>query len=262
MFIRACFDESIRSDFDEPLCVGGYLFKQAAYEKFKRQWHRTVLRFGKRRFTAFHMADLFAGAKEYKGLQTEDRVAVLDAAIKAVCTHAYAGIGTYFNQAEFERAVPPDWAQRYGSIYALACNLCLQATGHWLNQWRCPLRVDYMFEQGHKHWKEADARLKAAVALPDIAKQFHYRSHVFAKKTEPGLQTADLFVWTLTRVHAHQSGKEVYPAFVPTLTKLAKAPMQQKLHKVVGDQLKRLLHEHDTSPHDLFVHIRQSGTLK
>ena len=48
MFIRACFDESIRQDFDEPICVGGYLFKQAAYEKFKRRWHRTVLRYGKR----------------------------------------------------------------------------------------------------------------------------------------------------------------------------------------------------------------------
>jgi hypothetical protein len=48
---------------------------------------------------------------------------------------------TYFDQAEFERSVPADWAQRYGSIYALACNLCLQATGHWLTKWDCSMRV-------------------------------------------------------------------------------------------------------------------------
>jgi hypothetical protein len=31
---------------------------------------------------------------------------------------------------------------------------------------------------------------------------------------------------------------------------------------VTGDKLKRLLHEHDTKPHDLFVDFKQSGTLK
>jgi hypothetical protein len=51
-------------------------------------WHRTVLRHGARRFAAFHMTDLFAGVKEYKGLATPDRVAVLDAAITAISTHA------------------------------------------------------------------------------------------------------------------------------------------------------------------------------
>ena len=105
VFIRACFDESIRQDFDEPICVGGYLFKPAAYEKFKRRWHRTVLRYRKRRFTAFHMFDLFAGNDEYEGLLAEDRTAILDAAVTAIGVHAYAGIGTYFDQAEFARSV-------------------------------------------------------------------------------------------------------------------------------------------------------------
>ena len=66
----------------------------------------------------------------------------------------------------------------------------------------------------------------------------------------------------MTRVHAHQAGKPVYPAFVPTLMKLAKAPMPQKLHRVTGDKLKRLLHKHATEPHDLFVDFKHKGTLK
>jgi hypothetical protein len=167
VFIRACFDESIRQDFDEPICVGGYLFKQAAYEKFKRQWHRTVLHYGKRRFTAFHMFDLFAGNDEYEGLLAEDRAAILDAAVSAIGAHAHAGVGTYFDQAEFERSVPADWAQRYGSIYALACNLCLQATGYWLDQWQCPMRVDYLFEHGHKHLQEATRGSMPPLHCPD-----------------------------------------------------------------------------------------------
>jgi hypothetical protein len=111
VFLTACFDESIRFDFNHAICVGGYLFKPAAYAKFKRQWHRTVLRYGKRRFTAFHMVDLFAGGKEYKGMKTEHRVAILDAAVIAIGAHAYAAIGTYFDQTEFERAVSADWGE-------------------------------------------------------------------------------------------------------------------------------------------------------
>ena len=108
----------------------------------------------------------------------------------------------------------------------------------------------------------AAARPTAVVALPGIAKEFRYRRHAFIKKTEPGLQSADLFVWTLTRVHAHLGGKHVYPAFVSTLMKLAKAPMQQKVHKVTSDKLIRLLEGHATRPHDLFVDFKHAGTLK
>jgi hypothetical protein len=61
VFIRA-FDESIRLNFDEPICVGGYLFKQAASEKFKCQWHSTVS-YGERRFTVFHTFD-FCGSND------------------------------------------------------------------------------------------------------------------------------------------------------------------------------------------------------
>lgn len=262
MFLTACFDESIRFDFNHAICVGGYLFKPAAYAKFKRQWHRTVLRYGKRRFTAFHMVDLFAGGKEYKGMKTEHRVAILDAAVIAIGAHAYAAIGTYFDQTEFERAVSADWAKSYGSIYSLACQLCLQATGHWLNEWHCPMRVKYLFEQGHKHCDEANARLTEVTKRDDIRKLFRYRSHAFVDGIEPGLQTADLFAYTITRVHAHVAGKPVYPAFVPTLLKLAEAPKLQKLHKVTGDKLKRLLNEHATGPHDLFVDFKHHGTLR
>jgi hypothetical protein len=172
VFLRAYFDESIRPDLDEPICVGGYLFKSAAYDRFKRRWQRTVLRYGARRFGAFHMTDLFAGAKEYEGLATDDRVRILEAAISATCAHAYAGVGTYFDQAEFERSVPADWAQAYGSIDSLACQLCLQATGHWLVQWRCPMRVEYLFERGHRHWKEADVRLTQVTKREEIRKLF------------------------------------------------------------------------------------------
>jgi len=206
--------------------------------------------------------DLFAGKKEYDGLPTSDRVAILDAAIEAVSAHAYAGIGTLFDQAEFKRSVAPDWAQNYGSIYSLACQLCMQATGHWLTQWNCGMRVHYLFERGHEHWKEADNRLAAVTTLPGIQKTFHYRSHAFVNKGEPGLQTGDLFAWTITRVHSHAAGNPVYPDFVPVLMKLAQAPMPQKLYKVTGGNLKRLLHEHATSPHDLFVDFKHKGTLK
>jgi hypothetical protein len=76
------------------------------------------------------------------------------------------------------------------------------------------------------------------------------------------LQTADLFAYTMTKVQAHIAGKKIYPTLIPPLLKLAQAPIPQKLHKVTGEKLQRLLREHDASPHDLFVDMKHTGTLK
>jgi hypothetical protein len=44
--------------------------------------------------------------------------------------------------------------------------------------------------------------------------------------------------------------------------KLGQVPIPQKLHQVTGEKLQRLLREHDASPHDLFVDMKHTGTLK
>lgn len=246
--IGGYFDESERREAGEPICVGGYLFKPAAYVKFKRQWNRTVLRHKQRGFTHFHMTDLCCGQAEYKGLSIAVRVEILNLAVDAIAKHAYGGIGIYFEQAEFERVAPPEWAHAFGSIYSAACHLCLQTTAFWLNEWHSPMRVLYVFERGHKFQAEADEVLSAIGKNEDARKAFRYRNHLFEdKKTECGLQAADLLVWFITKAGVGAQISRSFRPFVEPLMRLSSSNRsRQQIHPFTGDLLKQFIAEQIT----------------
>jgi hypothetical protein len=178
------FDESVRDQGGEPICVGGFLFKPADYKKFKRRWNKYVLWLRGRQFAHFHMTDLCAGRKEYEGLNITDRLVILNNAVDAVKTFAYMGIGVHFQQAEFESKAPKDWPERFGSIYTAACQMCLQTTGYWLARGESQMNVAYVFEQGHKYHNEADKLLTAIGQHDGARKRFRYHVHLFEYKIE------------------------------------------------------------------------------
>lgn len=238
------FDESARREASEPICVGGFFFKPAAHAKFKRQWYKTVLRHGARRFPHFHTTDLVAGFKQYRGMNLEDCVAIFENAVTAVEAHAYAMVGIYFDQAEFEKVADPDWPRWFGSIYTAACSMNLQASGYWLRKWQCPMRVRYTFESGHKFQKEADILLKGIAGNEEACRRFKYGDHGFADKAEEcGLQAADLFVWVTTKVSLGKAPPSLHP-FMPAIVRLARvsAP-RQKVLVFTGKKLERFFNE-------------------
>jgi Protein of unknown function (DUF3800) len=245
MVLGAYFDESMRTEGNEPICVGGYFFKPAAYVKFKRQWHRSVLRHEDRRFAHFHMKDLCAGREQYQGLEIPARVQILDNAIEAITAHSYGVVGIHFDQAEFERVAPADWPQRFGSIYSAACQMCLHATGRWLREWRCPMKVLYVFERGHTFQNEADRLLTAIGKDKAAQKQFRYKNHVFEyKEKESGLQAADLFVWTITKTIIRQGVPRSFRPFLPSILRLGRPNAgRQKIHQLTGDKLSRFIND-------------------
>ena len=158
---RGYFDESERHEGGEPIAVAGYLFKEASYKRFCHDWRRNVLRHGTHRFSHSHMTDLVSGHQEYRGLSITDRVAILDRAVNAITTHSFASTAVYFNQAEFEEVAPVEWAKAFGSIYGAACHFTVQVIGYWLDQWKFPHDVIYVFERGHKFQAQVETMLNA-----------------------------------------------------------------------------------------------------
>ncbi len=149
--LAAFFDESDRSDGSAPLCVGGYIFRAADYERFKKRWHREVLRLpGRRQLRHLHMTDLCAGRGEYEGLSIPERMKILDRAVTVISGSFHKAVGIHFLQAEFEKVAPANWPENKGSIYTLACHMAVQCTAYWLNADRCHLDVLYVFERGRK----------------------------------------------------------------------------------------------------------------
>jgi hypothetical protein len=243
MGIAAYFDESERDDAGAPICVGGYLFKETGYKKFRRKWRRDVLKDGA--LEPFHMTDLCAGRGCYEGMSIPARVGILDGAVDAIGKHTYAGIGIHFNRDEFVKVAPPEWPDLRGSIYTSACHMCLQTTAYWLRTWKYVGGVLYVFERGHKFQAQAHAALTAISQDAKARGDFLYANHVFEDKNEFGLQAADLFAWTMTKANA-TAGKipAGFRPFVPAILRLASANRdRQKIYPFTGQRLARYIDE-------------------
>jgi hypothetical protein len=250
--IVAYFDESEREERDEPIAVGGYFFKPSGYKSFSRYWRSNVLRHRGRHFKHFHMTDLVSGNQQYEGVSISDRVDLLKHAIHAIHEYTHGGVVIHFNRAEFEQQVPPDWAHTHGSIYLAACHMCVQMTGHTLDEWRNQMSVLYVFERGHKFQSEVEGLLKA-VSLDDTARQkFYYGDHLFEQKTEVGLQGSDFFVWLITKAAVIEGGppRSLQP-FIHTIRDFMLSQKQQgdryRVYPVVGDMLEKFIFEQTTS---------------
>lgn len=243
--IGGYFDESMRTQGNEPICVGGILFKPSGYKKFKRQWNKNVLWLRGHRFKHFHMTDLCAGKQEYEGVSIDDRVTVLDNALNAISENMFGALAVHFDQAEFERKAPTDWPQQYGSIYTAACEMCLQVTGYWLHNGNVPMDVLYVFERGHRFQDEADRLLSAIGNVPEARQRFRYRNHVFEPKTEMGLQAADFYAWMITKaIISSGSVPSAFRPFVGPVTRWVKANNARcRLHQFTGDKLDRFFAE-------------------
>jgi len=246
MILSGYFDESIsqKEKGGEPICLAGYVFKPTGYKQFNRRW-RAVLKHGSRRFSHFHMTDLYAGHKEYEGMTMADRAAILDKAVDAIADYSYAGIGIYFNQQEFESRAPKGWLDLYGSIYSGACQMVLQLGSYWLRkQRRCHLPVLYVFESGHRNRAQADAILASIGRDEEMRRRCHYKNHLFEEKhREYGLQAADLLAWSVVKMKTDPHAKSM-GAFQSSLLRLGKKDRERtRLFEATGARLDRLFAE-------------------
>jgi hypothetical protein len=201
VLVTGYFDESERDDAGSPICVAGFLFKPSGYKAFRRYWASNVLRYRGRRVEPFHMTDLCSGKGVYRDLSISARVEILNHAVHAISKNALGATGMFFKRDEFIAKAPAGWPLLFGSIYTVACHLCVQTTAFWLSEWDIHGDALYVFERGHKFQAEANAFLNGIAGDPETRREFRYRQHIFEDKTEYGLQAADLFSWTMTKAH-------------------------------------------------------------
>jgi hypothetical protein len=259
--LSAYFDESVQSGGDEPICVGGFMFKAKDYRRFCERWRREVLRLPDRRVLRhFHMTDLVAGHGVYEGLSIPMRVEVLGRAVTVISDLFYFGIAVSFNQVEFEQVAPQEWPLYRGSIYTQCCHMCVQSTAYWLKDMGCHLEVQYVFERGHRLQSEANNALRAIASNPEARKDFRYKHHMFEDKdTEPGLQAADLHAWFVAKTNSMVAAKHLPKSVIPfgnELMRLAKNVGERaKVYPFTGDRLRRFMVEQEDSPGKQYIEV-------
>jgi hypothetical protein len=159
--------------------------------------------------------------------------------------YSCAANGVTFDQKEFIRKAPTDWPVVFGSIYAVACQLCLQVTSYWLEEMSLKMPVLYTFERGHKFEDEADRFLKAIARDNEACRRFRYRNHLFESKAEVGLQAADLYAWTITKATIANGvvPRAMKPFVEPLLKMVDGSNGRYRCGQFTGKKLDQFLHE-------------------
>jgi len=214
------FDESERKEATEPVSVAGYIFKPAAYRAFCREWKRMLMS-GPKPTTHFHMTNVYARDKQYKGWSVTERADYLRLAVNAARKYKFCGISVMFSQSEFERLAPPLWRFEYSSMYSAACQMALRTTSFWMDEHKTFLPITYAFESGHRFWDEADEILRGIGQYPELKKDYRYRTHFALEKKESyGLQAADMLAWIYPRLDVGIPRNRTMDAFGPIILSL------------------------------------------
>lgn len=251
--LKGFFDESERTEGQEPLVVAGAVFYPGRYRRFAREWRRMLRTAPGGPFTHLHMTNLYAGKREYDGLG-DRRGEILGAAVDLINDHTTLAVSVVIDQAEFERLAPAWYAELHGSIYTTACQMGMRATSFHLSEFGISRPVDYEFERGHRFASEAEAVLREIRNLPvENEEGYHYGSHAFTdKKSEPGLQAADLLAWTIARAHVHFPTNRTVQLFRPHLLRLGRDLNRFKVQLMTGDKLSRFMEEQVERPRHYF----------
>jgi hypothetical protein len=248
MTIGGYFDESQRSDGDEPISVAGYLFRPGKYKTFALKWRRFLKTAIKGRpLPFFHMTKLYAGDGDYylsadRQESAELRAAILGRAVALINQHIMCGVAVVFDRAEVEWVAPENFGRLFGSLYTSACQLCMRASANWMHEHDVHSEVAYMFESGHKFQEEANYLLNGIATAEHLTKKYNYSSHGFGDKRKiAGLQAADVLAWVASRVKVKARMNHTMKEFQPHLETLLRDENRYHAHAMTGQKLRRFI---------------------
>lgn len=190
--LQAYFDESYGGG--GPMCVAGYVFTKSNLNVFDRQWRRLLKRYG---LPFFRMSVCAQGAKPFKKLSMEQRIAVETAAIGLIRKYAACGFAVTVDPQVFERVTKTGMVARLAANpYEFCVWLCVLMVRNWAEDHRGSSAISYVFETGHQHQSIANAMMNGIFREPRLREVCMCRSHLFMEKVAAcGCQGADLLAW-------------------------------------------------------------------
>jgi hypothetical protein len=224
------------------LFVGGYVMARTQAKRLQKEWALQIARPYREMTNGedFHACDLETHRVNYG----RARVNAFERIAQSLITERIsAAVGVAFDQEEFMNVAPKEWFGRFGKIYTVCCQLCLDVTGRWADRTNYRGLIRYFFESGHRHARATNACLKSLWAYPELVRAYRFAGHEFLPKRNVfPLQAADYFAWNFTR--------NWYERFVlgtgmrPSMKALLKRdPSRYDVKFITGDALKRFVEQ-------------------
>jgi len=185
----AYFDESGNAnDKNGTFAVAGGLSTNQKWLRLETQWKQILKHHG---IKVFHMQECAAGIGEYAGWSSDDRrqlITDLSECMARNLKHAFGVTvlleGWNHINEEFQLAAI------HGQPYAFCGRFAGVCVRSWMERKRYAASVSYVFEDG----------AKGKGQLVDLMSQYDGVTPMFALKSLPGLQAADLIAWKNRRI--------------------------------------------------------------
>jgi len=183
------------------MCVAAALFKSGKHKLFKREWEKMLRSMGNKPY--FHATDFFPGGGIYKDLSHARRAEIAKQLPQLIDDHVHQVCAVSVKADEFDARAPLEWRKKFGSLHAVAAQMCAGVVGRWANERGYTGPIAYFIEAGDEDEGDVNNRFKGLSWNATQAKHIRYYSHSFIPKgSARGLEVADYFAWHWNKLDA------------------------------------------------------------
>jgi hypothetical protein len=188
VLIKSYFDESFDNNL---LCVAGYAFSSAAARALDADWDKMLCRY--KRLPYFRMSACNAGQYPFDRLDKDQCIAIQTEAIGLISRFASMGFAATINIPAFYKIVTKNGF--VSSPYEFCVWGCLSEFLAFADREKITV-ASYFFEAGHQDGPKANALMEGIFRVPNLRKDYRYKSHSFLDKDSAGpMQAADILSW-------------------------------------------------------------------
>jgi len=204
--LNAYFDES---GTDGPItAIAGLVGTADAWSSLETQWVNALSRVAGRPISWFHMTDCLAGDKQFAGISTAERGALIAYLTGISAEHDVHVIWCGVNAQEFDRLTTPQFRVRYPKPYDLCFDDIVGRLADWSRNRVEGSQVNIVFAEQAEYKNRNDVAYAAWKAHPQFNRFLGPLTYATPQQLVP-LQSADLVVHQVRREWEGLEFKEV-----------------------------------------------------
>lgn len=210
IIVFAYFDETGTHASAPDTVVAGYMFSKNGAKLFRQRFLETIyplLLPDKKGRRIYHSTKCIGGYDEYSKMSVADREHIVDLLVAAIKTSVSVGSVVGMERKEYAKAVEhsPILRQLAGSEYSVCLIRCIENIAEWLNRKEISGQIQYVFEAGCNHQREANEILANISRSPELKKRYRWHHYAFVEKGPEVSQlfAPDLLAWEWQRARVN-----------------------------------------------------------
>jgi hypothetical protein len=200
------FDETGMHGDAPDTIVSGYLFSKDGVKLFRQLFNENVsplLPLDKHGRRMYHSTKCIGGHGDFSSLLPPERERIVDLLAESIVKSVTLGVVVGMEKQEYEKALAknPPLRELAGDPYSVCLIRCIENMCGWIEESKIEGRIQYVFEAGCEHQKEANVILGRISQSEELKRRYRWHHYSFIEKSPevPQLFAPDLLAWEWQR---------------------------------------------------------------